>query len=115
MKEEIKKSYLNEKEQKEIKKIHDEFDKTIFGKRIKTYGNVWTMMVIIGYALTVVFFAASILSEYFSDFYDEATCFAAGIVTLIVSTIGVGISLILRSHYEHMAMIFAYENKLLKK
>ncbi len=110
-----KENVLDKKEIAELDKIHKEFDKTIFGKRIKSLNAAWVVIVVILLCMSCISFGIAIVSDIYEENFDYMNAILTSGVFFAAGLLGGGISVLIRSHYEHMAMIFAYENKLLKK
>lgn len=115
VKETMKENFLNKKESAELDKIHKEFDKTIFGKRIKSLNIAWVVIVVILLCMACICFGIAVVSDVLEENFDYTNSLLSAAIFFTSGLIGVGISILIRAHYEHMAMIFSYENKSLKK
>ena len=110
-----KENDLDKKEMAELDKIHKEFDKTIFGKRIKSLNVAWVVIVVILLCMSCISFGIAVVNDILEENFDYTNAIISAAIFFTAGLLGGGISVLIRSHYEHMAMIFAYENKLLKK
>ena len=114
-KEIIKENTLNKKETAEMEKIHKEFEKTIFGKRIKAFYTAWVVIVVIFFCMSCICFGIGVINDAMNEALYYTHYMTVTAIFFTSAIICSGICLLIRTHYEHMAMMFAYQNKLLKK
>lgn len=115
VRETMKDNCLNKKETAELDKIHKEFDKTIFGKRIKSLNVAWIVIVVTLMCMACVCFGIALVNDILEENFDYTNAILSAVIFFTSGLLGGGIAILIRTHYEQMAMAFAYENKLLKK